>query len=209
MKKEFIYLYLNMFLKRGDDLKKIAPFFLSILIAMGAFPDVTSACKCAGVPSAESEFKRSKAVFSGKVLKIEDKEVNDYLSKSILFEVTNTWKGVEESQIIITTGQGGGDCGFDFTEGQEYLVYANESDMYGEKSLITGICNRTNHMGSLMEDLKVLGAGQPPIKKVDLTVEQSNPRLYLAAAAAAAVAVTAIAVVAFIILKKRKGDKLQ
>ncbi|WP_078411290.1 hypothetical protein [Priestia abyssalis] len=121
------------------NLKKAMPLlafiFVGILI-IGSFPSITSACSCAELPSVEEEFERSKAVFSGKVVDIKERRsLNGYTSKSVLFGVTNTWKGVEQSQIIITTGQGGGDCGYNFTKREEYLVYANESTMYGQNHL--------------------------------------------------------------------------
>lgn len=195
---------MNMFLKRGDDVKKLVPFLLSFLIVIGAFPAITSACKCAGVPSAENELKRSKVVFSGKVIEIKDKKVNGYILKSVRFEVMNTWKGIEESQIIITTGQGGGDCGFAFHTGEEYLVYASESDMYGEKSLITGICDRTGDLGSLREDLKDLGAGTPPTQEVDLSETQTGSTSSIWAAIVLAIAIGGL--VLFLIKKNKKSE---
>ena len=90
-----------------------------------------------------------KLCFIGKVVDDRVKRsIKGYQSKSVLFDVTNTWKGVEQSQMIITTGQGGGDCGYDFKKGQEYLVYANESTMYGAKSLASTICDRTDVLSS-------------------------------------------------------------
>lgn len=161
---------------------------------------MTSACSCAELPGVEEEFNRSKAVFSGKVVDIREKRgLNGYTSKSVLFEVTNIWKGARQSQIIITTGQGGGDCGFDFKEGEEYLVYANESTMYGAKSLVSIICDRTNELSFSKEDLKILGEGLPPIEKVDLSGKQEGNQLYIW------VAVTiAIGIVLILVLKKRK-----
>ena len=157
----------------------IACIFIGILL-LGSFPSITSACSCVELPSAEEEFDRSKAVFSGKVVDIREKRSqNGYSPKSVLFDVTNTWKGVDQSQIIITTGQGGGDCGFDFKLGQEYLIYANESTMYGEKLLVSIICSRTNELSSSEEDLTILGEGQPPIDKVDLTGKHEGKHFYI------------------------------
>jgi len=184
------------------------PFFVLLFmvsIFIGSFPSVASACSCAELPTAAEELERSKAVFSGKVLDIKDKRsAQGYVTKSVRFEVTKTWKGVEQSQIIITTGQGGGDCGFNFTEGQEYLVYANDSDMYGAKALVTGICDRTNYLTALEDDLQILGAGKPPVEKVDLSREQSENQLYLWAAG-----LVASAIIVFLLLKLRnkKGNR--
>lgn len=161
---------------------------------------IASACKCAELPSVEEEFERSQAVFSGKVVDIREKRsLKGNITKSVLFEVSKTWKGVKQSQIIITTGQGGGDCGFDFKEGQDYLVYANESTMYGAKSLVSVICNRTNELRSSQEDLKILGVGQPPIEEVDLTSMHEENQLYIGV-----VVIVAIAVVLIFILIRRK-----
>lgn len=119
----------------------LAFIFMSIFIIV-SFPSITSACSCAELPSVEEELEQSTAVFSGKVLGVREKRsLNGYMKKSVLFEVKNTWKGVKQSQMIITTGQGGGDCGIDFIVGKEYLVYANESTIYGAKSLVSVICD--------------------------------------------------------------------
>ena len=177
-----------------------AVIFISIIL-IGSFPSITNACSCAELPSVEEELERSKAVFSGKVIDIREKRsLNGYISKLVFFEVTNTWKGVEQSEIIITTGQGGGDCGFDFKVGQEYLVYANESTMYGAKSLVSTICNRTNELSSLQEDLKILGEGQPPIDNVDLTGRHEGNQFYMWVTV-----VVVIGIVLIFILKRHKN----
>ncbi|MEK3889499.1 hypothetical protein [Bacillus sp. FSL K6-3431] len=164
-------------------MKKAIPFvafiFIGIVI-LGSFPSISKACSCAELSNVEEEFDRSKAVFSGKVVDIKEKRnLKGYTSKSVLFEVTNTWKGAEQSQIIITTGQGGGDCGIDFKEKQEYLVYANESTMYGSNTLTSLICDRTNELSSSQEDLEILGEGKPPIEKVDLTGKHEGNQFYI------------------------------
>ena len=177
-------------------------FTFIIILFIGSFPSITSACSCAELPSVEEEFEQSQAVFSGKVVDVREKRsIKGYITKSVLFEVTNTWKGVKQSQIIITTGQGGGDCGFDFKEGQEYLVYANESTMYGAKVLVSTLCNRTNEWSVLQEDLKILGEGQPPIEDVDLTGKQEGNQLYIWVAI-----VIAIGILLISIFRRRKQN---
>jgi hypothetical protein len=183
-------------------MKKVMPILAFVFISMlliGSFPTITSACSCAEVPSAEAEFERSQAVLSGKVIEVREKRsLKGSRTKSVLFEVNNTWKGVEESQIIITTGQDSGDCGFDFKEGQEYLVYANESTMYGAQSLVSTICDRTNELSVLQEDLKKLGEGQPPIEEVDLSGKHNRNQLYMWIAV-----VTAIGILFLFIIRRR------
>jgi len=97
-----------------------------------------------------------------------------------LFEVKESWKGAEESQIIIKTGQGGGDCGFHFQEGIEYLVYVNSSSMYGEEDeLVSIICSRTAELSKAQEDLTVLGQGDVPQKQVNLKGELDGINVYV------------------------------
>lgn len=152
------------------------------LISMSIVPTTSYACSCAQPPSVEEELERSKAVFSGKVLEVkEQKGFTGYIKKRVLIEVAETWKGVSESQVIITTGSGGGDCGYEFQVGQEYLVYATESTMYGEAELVTIICDRTTEMGAAQEDLAVLGEGKEPTVQVDLEVGKSNLMMWVIA----------------------------
>ena len=185
-------------------LKKIIAFLAFIFIGIfiiGSFPSVTNACSIAELPSVEEQFKLSKAVFSGEVVDIKEKKsLKGYTSKSVLFEVTNTWKGVEQSQIIITTGQGGGDCGYNFIKGNEYLVYANESTMYGAKSLVSTIGNRTDVLSSAQKDLEVLGEGQPPIEVVNLTGKRNRDLIYIWATLGVAICI----VVFFILIRRKK-----
>ncbi|KRG11142.1 hypothetical protein ACA30_09010 [Virgibacillus soli] len=148
---------------------------LSLFSFLHLSPIPAQACSCAELPGVEEEFERSTAVFSGKVIDIREKTNSaGFNYKSILFQVIQTWKGVNETQVIITTGLGGGDCGFAFKEGQEYLVYAYESDMYVEKALSTVICDRTNELRLLEEDLASLDEGQAPREQLDLTEEQED-----------------------------------
>jgi hypothetical protein len=54
--------------------------------------------------------------------------------------------------VELTTGAGGGDCGYDFVQGRRYLVYAGD---YG-RGLETGMCHRTRPLERAGEDLKYL-----------------------------------------------------
>lgn len=142
---------------------------LCFSIILTLFPTTSNACSCAELPSVDKQLSWSEAVFSGTVLEVKDRNNGGYHTKSVLFEVIDTWKGVSESQMIILTGGGGGDCGIEFQENQEYLVYANESDMYSKKEeLSTIMCDRTQALASAQEDLSQLGEGQPPTEQVNL-----------------------------------------
>jgi hypothetical protein len=142
------------------------------------------ACSCAQPQTVNDQFSRSEAVFAGKVLEVkEQKNVNGSMTRAALFDVSRIWKGGTESQIIIHTGSGGGDCGFNFEKGKEYLVYAGTSTMYGGKELlVTIMCDRTVALDQAKADLAVLGAGKIPTEQVHLEGELSRvqPAIWVA-----------------------------
>ena len=74
----------------------------------------------------------------------------------VTMEVFRFWKGVSQNQLSLYTASGGeASCGFDFKDGEEYLVYANDSD----GDLYVSLCSRTASLALAQEDLNVLGAG--------------------------------------------------
>lgn len=112
-------------------------------------------------PPPEDALDNADAVFSGEVVKvIENKGIMRGYGNIVHFKVDKAWKGTEDSEMIITTGYGGGDCGISFEEGQQYLVYASASDMYEAGTLSTTICHRTTGISGATEDLNALGEGR-------------------------------------------------
>ncbi len=107
----------------------IVSFFLISGVMFVISPSVGYACKCVGGITVQEQIERSGAILSGRVKEI--RESSNRYGKEVLFEVTNTWKGIDKLQVIISTGNGDGDCGYGFAVGVEYLVYASTSDIYG------------------------------------------------------------------------------
>lgn len=141
-------------------------------------PSKAYACSCVQPLTVKDELSRSESVFTGRVVEVKEVRTKGYLSNSVLFETSQIWKGGSESQIMIHTGGGGGDCGYEFKKGEDYLVYANLSSMYGDKEqLVTIICDRTNELAQAKEDLAILGEGKLPTKQVDLTNEFNRVHL--------------------------------
>ncbi len=141
----------------------VLPFCLFMVFMLFLKPVPVAACSCAMIPSPEEGLSNSQVVFSGEVTKIKDNSrlLGGY-GKTVLFNVKETWKGTNDAEIAISTGSGGGDCGIGFVVGQAYLVYANISDMYEEKSLSATICSPTKELGNATEDLAILGQGEVP-----------------------------------------------
>jgi len=117
-----------------------------------------SACSCdADPPTATTKqlvavaLSGARAVFAGKVVAIEKR--SNLLR--VLFKVDRTWKGKVFSRMLVTTGRGGGDCGFHFRIGRLYLVYAG---LAVGNTLGTSICHRTGSLSERANDLRSLGA---------------------------------------------------
>jgi len=99
-------------------------------------------------------FTRHAAVFTADVIGVEDDASSGLMRKKVTLRVLDSWKGVTTSDVILSTGIGRGDCGFDFTPGTRYLIYGGW-DRDGE--LGTSICTRTKPLKDATSDLAELG----------------------------------------------------
>lgn len=130
------------------------------------------ACSCAGPSAPDRAYADATVVFEGKVLSIDDQytalrkawdDVSMRLGRDpdwqeferthgfkVTFEVTKAWKGALKKRFVLYTGRGGGDCGFPFEKGKEYVVYA----YCGKKYCDTMICTRTKLKAGAAEDLR-------------------------------------------------------
>jgi len=79
----------------------------------------------------------------------------------VSFEVQRSYTGVQSKHVLVSTGIGAGDCGFDFETGRKYLVFAYKGDS-GELS--TGICSSTALLEESQANLAYL-RGEPEVPK--------------------------------------------
>lgn len=143
------------------------------------FPSIGWACSCLVPPPPQEALERSEAVFTGKVMTVTKPEAPVGSSAApvrVLFEVTETWKGTDQSQAIVRTAMDSASCGFHFEEGKEYLVYAQKGPMGHWE---TNICTRTVELAHAQEDLAALGEGSAPAHVVDLEGELKGASWYL------------------------------
>ena len=77
---------------------------------------------------------------------------------AIEFKVTTVWKGELNETTFATTSPSGSSCGYRFTFGEEYVVYANESNGI----LRVSLCSLTRPVSSAEEDFEILGEGRNP-----------------------------------------------
>lgn len=104
------------------------------------------ACSCAKPREVEEEYKTAVAVFSGKVISV----AQSAGSTKVKIRVEKIWKGGLSKTIEI---RGGGMCGYNFTAGKKYLIYASGTI---ENGLSASLCSRTKNLSDAAEDLKVL-----------------------------------------------------
>lgn len=153
------------------------------------------ACTCAPPPGAKTvrevaawqsgSAEGSKVIFEGSVEKQEVKtgpigapsnamSMTVYGAHRIVtIRVSRAYRGQTEGRTTVLTGMGGGDCGFDFETGKDYLVYADSID---GGILFTSICTGTAPLEEAGPALRLL-RGDPPSAD-DLLDPQSYYRKY-------------------------------
>jgi hypothetical protein len=115
-------------------MKKITLIFCVILIS--AMPVI--ACDCFEILSHREEFRKSKAVFIGEVVKIEislpkvrekiPEWVRNELGDRITFRVIKSWKGSKTKKEVWSDIMHLFCAGWDFKVGEKYLVYARRNN---------------------------------------------------------------------------------
>jgi hypothetical protein len=78
--------------------------------------------------------------------------------RAVFIRVVHTYRGQATGTVIVLTGMGYGDCGFDFETGKQYLVYADRGD---SGSLFTSICTGTSPLEQAGPALRFLRGEKP------------------------------------------------
>lgn len=156
--------------------KPLRILLILIFIAPTFFiPNPTYACSCVMPGTPQEEFAAVPVIFEGTAINSAGsvpphfawrwrlyrllsylpigRTVEPYMSNSIRFEVKRAWKGVAYDEVAVQTGFGGGDCGYGFAAGRDYLVYASSAD---GNNLYTHICSRTTEISRAADDLAYL-----------------------------------------------------
>jgi hypothetical protein len=116
------------------------------------------ACSCIGPIVACESAWTSDSIFVGKVLSVGPvtETAGPFVRRQrvIRFDVQEAFKSAELGTLEVTTGAGGGDCGYSFTAGRTYVVFAHRNTATGQ--LGAGICSRTAPVEDAAEDLAYL-----------------------------------------------------
>jgi hypothetical protein len=144
------------------------PRLLALLLVAIAFSvRPSAACSCIESGAACEDYWKASAVFLGRVQAIARHSVKPpalriLADRRVTFTVLEAFSGVEQGTVEVTTGSGGGDCGFPFREGAEYVVYARRSTPGAP--LTVGICSRTREVSRAASDLeyaRAVASGAP------------------------------------------------
>jgi len=150
-------------------------FLLPIVVsALLALCGVVHACECEPMGHSIDEMGRSGAVFVGTVTAVhKDKphavrsqkgrvlKYEESLYLLFKFKVVKSWKGFDSANgsVLVRTMKAhfGFSCGYDFKQGETYLVYA--SGKAKNRWLTTTRCTRTRKLEDAQEDLRDLDSG--------------------------------------------------
>jgi hypothetical protein len=78
--------------------------------------------------------------------------------RAAFVRVLRSYRGQASGTVMVMTGLGGGDCGFDFETGKQYLVYASE---VGSGMFFTSICTGTSSKEEAGPALRLLRGEAP------------------------------------------------
>ena len=123
---------------------------LALAFAIFTIHGTAEACSCLRPEGPQEELAKFAAVFEGRVASI----ARDDARIRVTLEVQRAWKGLDTPTIVVTTAENSAACGFNFAEGESYLLYADEV----EGELMVSICSRSREIAGATEDLEVLGA---------------------------------------------------
>jgi hypothetical protein len=122
----------------------------SLLLSMLLLVSLVSACSCVQPGSVKEEFNISDSVFLGKVLSV-NTDLTEYISV-IKFDTDLIYKGQDIAEI--KTSASSASCGYNFEQGEDYLVYAREI----EGETFVSLCSRTALAYDSEEDLAYLNS---------------------------------------------------
>src|SRR5262245_59602415 len=132
----------------------------SLVLALLSLSENALACVCDLTRPPCEAYWQAEAVFIATPEELSWIEFEDNLPELVIkrkqpvfsFSVDQAFRGVNGSQVAVLTGMGGGDCGYGFKIGEQYLVYAYR-DGQRKEMLATSICTRTRPVRNAGADL--------------------------------------------------------
>ncbi len=131
---------------------------LILMLIIWLFPKMASACSCVQIgPPCQAAWLHADAVFAAQVYwswpHPTKRDGIEVMRRMVKMKVLEPFIGGESGWITVETGSGGGDCGYGFSWGERYLVYAFRGK---DGSFSTSICTRTQKLSNATADLEYL-----------------------------------------------------
>lgn len=175
----------------------LALMALLVVGLVALLPDCAHACSCGGGAPFRVLAKGAdaSAVFSGEAMNVEGGHTTKMFggtsvsSVKVTLRVSEVWKGPQRETLEVSTPRDGATCGYNFKEGQEYLVYA-----YGkEEPFKVDLCSQTKLLSKADANLRVLGDGRSSGDNSTLSDTSGGfPRLEIVGMMGLAVAVASL-----------------
>lgn len=153
--------------------------FIIITTGLTMSPKQAYACSCAMPASVAEELGRSDAVFDGTV--VSGSKPTKWFKQSSAdpvvwsFQAHEVWKGQVSSAMKVKSAQSGASCGFEFQQGQRYIVYARD---IGD-GLEVSLCSRTALQTAASSDIAELGSGSiPPANAGEDGANSASPSVW-------------------------------
>jgi hypothetical protein len=102
---------------------------LAVLCLVALCSRNAGACTCDAIgPPCQNAF-RVDAVFLGTVRAMTTLGTADspFPRRLVVFAIERAFRGVQDATVEVTTGMGGGDCGYEFKDRERYVVYAHRT----------------------------------------------------------------------------------
>ena len=168
-------------------------------------PKCAHACSCAMPPGSQDALADSEAVFSGKVMAVEQGTATATSQgyDTATLRVSEAWKGAGRRTLEVRTPSQGMACGYHFEEGREYLAYAYK----GKQGLEVDSCGATEPLSGAVADLAALGDGEKPQGGGVLSDTSGGVSVHaLVGLAGLALAVSFLVVVRLVRADRTRGD---
>jgi hypothetical protein len=106
----------------------------------------------------ESELDARSAVFAGEVTSIDTVGRSDSFASSadpvlVTFDVSKVWKGSIKKETVVRTVRDSASCGYEFSLGQSYLVFADKEGGIIRTGLCTGTQPLNNTNAQQLDDM--------------------------------------------------------
>ena len=157
-----------MVARRGGASYVLFRLLSSVLVVasvVAIFDAAANACECSEGPwTVTDDLEFSELVFRGVVTSLERTDGGGY---EVDFSVTTSWKGSVGSETTVWTPDPSDQCGYQFQEGVEYVVFVWDDTVWVAGPRYISSCSRTATATSARIALAELGPGTTVDRQAD------------------------------------------